>query len=212
MSYPAVLTRFPPSKVAHQSFMHHQRKESRGLCSINRAGPLAEFFWFFIRAHSRQDYIGQAVFLSVSSSVNPQPFPTPIIEIVEQFVTDIPIQPRRSFCSTAAVKMKFLAVASVVIAASVAQIVTGGSSFSVSQCFIALTADVVSYDPGYDLASRSLGEISCSDGENGLITKHGWTVQGNITSFPSIGGAFTIAGWNSLQVCVCSSLSNASSH
>src|SRR5205809_321684 len=60
---------------------------------------------------------------------------------------------------------------------------------------------LVSYDTGYDDASRSLTAVSCSDGANGLITRYGWQTQGNVANFPNIGGSSTIAGWNSDQVC-----------
>ena len=63
------------------------------------------------------------------------------------------------------------------------------------------SAITVSYDTGYDDASRSLNVLSCSDGANGLITKHGWQTQGAIPRFPHIGGYMGIAGWNSPQVC-----------
>lgn len=59
----------------------------------------------------------------------------------------------------------------------------------------------VSYDTGYDDASRSLTAVSCSDGANGLITKYGWQTQGAVAGFPRIGGYSGIAGWNSAQVC-----------
>jgi hypothetical protein len=58
----------------------------------------------------------------------------------------------------------------------------------------------VSYDTGYDDGSRSLTSLSCSDGTNGLITKHNWNTQANVPSFPRIGGYSGIAGWNSPQV------------
>jgi hypothetical protein len=58
----------------------------------------------------------------------------------------------------------------------------------------------VSYDTGYDDASRSLTAVSCSDGTNGLITKYGWQNQGAVAGFPRIGGYSGIAGWNSAQV------------
>jgi len=58
----------------------------------------------------------------------------------------------------------------------------------------------VSYDTGYDDASRSLTDVSCSDGANGLITKYRWQTQGQIPHFPYIGGYEGIAGWNSAQV------------
>jgi len=63
----------------------------------------------------------------------------------------------------------------------------------------------VSYDTGYDLGSRSLSVVSCSDGSNGLLTK-GFTTQSSLPSFPRIGGASTIAGWNSDSCGTCYSL------
>lgn len=62
---------------------------------------------------------------------------------------------------------------------------------------------LVSYDPGYDQASRSLTAVACSDGKNGLITRYGWQTQGNIPKFPNIGGAQAIAGWNSASCGTC---------
>jgi hypothetical protein len=61
----------------------------------------------------------------------------------------------------------------------------------------------VSYDEGYDQGGRSMKVVSCSDGNNGLITKYGWQTQGDIPSFPYIGGSIGIAGWNSPSVCQC---------
>ncbi|KAK7749581.1 hypothetical protein SLS53_000157 [Cytospora paraplurivora] len=64
----------------------------------------------------------------------------------------------------------------------------------------AASAVTVSYDTGYDLSSRSLTVVSCSDGTNGLITKYGYQTQGDIPDFPYIGGADVIAGWNSASL------------
>jgi hypothetical protein len=64
----------------------------------------------------------------------------------------------------------------------------------------------VSWDSGYDQAGRSLTAVSCSDGNNGLITKYGWQTQGQIPGFPMIGGAQKIAGWNDAQCGSCWSL------
>ncbi|KAB8300521.1 hypothetical protein EYC80_000683 [Monilinia laxa] len=64
------------------------------------------------------------------------------------------------------------------------------------------TAITVSYDVGYDDASRSLAVVSCSDGTNGLLTK-GYTTQGSLKNFPNIGGASTIAGWNDANCGSC---------
>lgn len=67
------------------------------------------------------------------------------------------------------------------------------------QPFSRLT-DIVSYDTGYDDASRALTSVSCSDGPNGLITKYGWQNQGAVAGFPRIGGYMGVEGWNSAQV------------
>jgi hypothetical protein len=55
----------------------------------------------------------------------------------------------------------------------------------------------VSYDEGYDRAERSLTEVACSDGVNGLIWKYGWQTQGEVQGFPYIGGSDSIPEWNS---------------
>lgn len=67
----------------------------------------------------------------------------------------------------------------------------------------AATAVSVSYDTGYDDASRSMTVVSCSDGTNGLITKYGYSTQGAIPHFPYVGGADVIAGWNSANCGTC---------
>jgi hypothetical protein len=69
----------------------------------------------------------------------------------------------------------------------------------------AAAAITVSYDDAYDDASRSLASVSCSDGANGLLTK-GSSTQGSLPGFPHIGGASTIAGWNSPACGTCYSL------
>ncbi|KAF2819353.1 Cerato-platanin [Ophiobolus disseminans] len=61
----------------------------------------------------------------------------------------------------------------------------------------------VSYDTGYDDASRALTSVSCSDGANGLITKYGWASQGSVAGFPRIGGYVGVEGWNSAQCGTC---------
>ncbi|EPE08632.1 epl1 protein [Ophiostoma piceae UAMH 11346] len=67
----------------------------------------------------------------------------------------------------------------------------------------AATAISLSYDQGYDDASRSLTVVSCSDGANGLISRYGWQTQGEIPRFPYIGGSETIPGWNSPNCGLC---------
>ncbi|EMD92796.1 hypothetical protein COCC4DRAFT_50890 [Bipolaris maydis ATCC 48331] len=59
----------------------------------------------------------------------------------------------------------------------------------------------VSYDPGYDDASRSMDVVSCSDGSNGLASR--FPTQGSLPRFPLIGGYQGIAGWNSPQCGTC---------
>lgn len=65
----------------------------------------------------------------------------------------------------------------------------------------AATAATVSYDTGYDNGSRSLTAVSCSDGPNGLITRYGWTTQGEVPGY--IGGAQAVSGWNSPNCGTC---------
>ncbi|ESZ90421.1 epl1 protein [Sclerotinia borealis F-4128] len=73
---------------------------------------------------------------------------------------------------------------------------------------ISTSAITVSYDTGYDDASRSLAVVSCSDGIHGLLPK-GYTTQGSLKNFPNIGGASTIAGWNDANCGSCYRLSYA---
>jgi len=67
----------------------------------------------------------------------------------------------------------------------------------------AASATTVSYDTGYDDANRSLTQVACSDGTNGLIWKYGWNRQGDVKGFPYIGGAQAVAGWNSPSCGTC---------
>lgn len=54
----------------------------------------------------------------------------------------------------------------------------------------------VSYDQRYDAGGSSLTTVSCSDGVNGLMSR-GYTNFQSLPGFPRIGGAPTVAGWNS---------------
>jgi hypothetical protein len=54
----------------------------------------------------------------------------------------------------------------------------------------------VGYDAVYDNPNNSLSTVACSDGSNGMLTK-GYTTFGSIPSFPNIGAAQAVAGWNS---------------
>ncbi|KAF2751282.1 eliciting plant response-like protein [Sporormia fimetaria CBS 119925] len=73
-------------------------------------------------------------------------------------------------------------------------------------CAASTFAIRVSYDTGYDDASRSLTSVACSDGRNGLITRYRWNKQGDIPNFAYIGGYQGIAGWNSPQCGTCYAL------
>ncbi|QYT04788.1 Epl1/Sm1 [Trichoderma simmonsii] len=76
------------------------------------------------------------------------------------------------------------------------------SLFTAAILAVASTATYVSYDTGYDDPSRSLNDVSCSDGPNGLITKYHWQTQGQVSNFPYIGGVQGIT-WNSPQCGTC---------
>ena len=62
--------------------------------------------------------------------------------------------------------------------------------------FSAVLATRVGYDTVYDNPNGSLSTVACSDGSNGMLTK-GYTTFGSLPSFPNIGAAQAIAGWNS---------------
>lgn len=54
----------------------------------------------------------------------------------------------------------------------------------------------VSYDTTYDNSGLSTLNLACSDGSHGLYTK-GYKTIGQLKTFPYVGGAPSIAGWNS---------------
>ncbi|KAI0648422.1 Cerato-platanin [Trametes meyenii] len=60
----------------------------------------------------------------------------------------------------------------------------------------------VSFDQVYDNAAGSLTTVACSDGQNGLITK-GFTTFGSLPTFPNIGGAPAVTGFNSPACGTC---------
>jgi len=72
--------------------------------------------------------------------------------------------------------------------------------------FIALALPVfstsVTYDQTYDNKAGSLSTVACSNGANGLLTK-GYNTFGDLPSFPNIGGASAVAGWNSPNCGTC---------
>ena len=62
--------------------------------------------------------------------------------------------------------------------------------------FSVASAVDVRYDTAYDNSQTSLSTVACSDGANGLLTKK-FTTFGSLPSFPNIGAAQAIGGWNS---------------
>jgi hypothetical protein len=60
----------------------------------------------------------------------------------------------------------------------------------------------VTYDQVYDQSSGSLETVACSNGPNGLLTR-GYSTFGDLPSFPNIGGASAVTGWNSPKCGSC---------
>lgn len=67
---------------------------------------------------------------------------------------------------------------------------------SFAALFSVASAVNVRYDTAYDNAQASLSTVACSDGSNGLLTKN-FTTFGSLPSFPNIGAAQAVGGWNS---------------
>ena len=68
---------------------------------------------------------------------------------------------------------------------------------------------LVQYDTVYDNPSTSLNTVACSDGKNGMITK-GYQTFGSLPSFPDIGAASAVEGYNSASCGSCWGLSYTS--
>jgi hypothetical protein len=66
----------------------------------------------------------------------------------------------------------------------------------------ALDVITVAYDGKYDVGATSLNTVACSDGPNGLESRN-YTTFGTLPSFPNIGAAFAVAGWNSPECGSC---------
>jgi len=63
--------------------------------------------------------------------------------------------------------------------------------------FFSAASDVtVHYETTLDNSKGSLSTVACSDGANGLLTK-GFSNFGSLPSFPNIGAAQAVEGWNS---------------
>ncbi|KAI9437791.1 Cerato-platanin, partial [Lactarius psammicola] len=73
---------------------------------------------------------------------------------------------------------------------------------SIVAFFSVVSAVNVRYDTVYDNSKGSLSTVTCSDGANGLLTK-GFTTFGSLPSFPNIGAAQVVGGWNSPACGTC---------
>lgn len=60
----------------------------------------------------------------------------------------------------------------------------------------------VTFDTVYDNSTQSLAIVACSNGSNGLLTR-GFTTFGSLPSFPRIGGAPAVTGFNSAACGTC---------
>ncbi|KAH8110475.1 Cerato-platanin [Phellopilus nigrolimitatus] len=69
-------------------------------------------------------------------------------------------------------------------------------------CTASVLGDQVTYDQVYDNANQSLATVECSDGSNGLLTKN-FTTFGSLPTFPYIGGAVAVEGYNSANCGSC---------
>lgn len=63
-------------------------------------------------------------------------------------------------------------------------------------------SSTASYDATYDKAGLSTNNLACSDGSHGLRTR-GYKNIGQLPTYPFVGGAPTIAGWNSPNCGAC---------
>ncbi|KAF8471657.1 Cerato-platanin [Russula ochroleuca] len=72
--------------------------------------------------------------------------------------------------------------------------------------FTSASSVLVKYDPVYDNGAASMDIVACSDGKNGLETK-GYKTFGSLPSFPNIGAAYAVEGYNSTSCGSCWMLS-----
>ncbi|KAL5492931.1 hypothetical protein ACEPAI_4379 [Sanghuangporus weigelae] len=71
-----------------------------------------------------------------------------------------------------------------------------------SALILSALAQQVTFDPVYDNANQSLTTVECSTGSNGLITRN-FTTFASLPTFPFIGGAQAVEGFNSAQCGSC---------
>ncbi|PGH14331.1 hypothetical protein AJ79_03153 [Helicocarpus griseus UAMH5409] len=77
-------------------------------------------------------------------------------------------------------------------------------ALSLSLTNLALSQQVmtVAFEPLYDNSQLDLLTTACSNGNNGLVTK-GYNVAGDLPTFPRIGAAFAVEGWDSVNCGKC---------
>ncbi|KAL0567383.1 hypothetical protein V5O48_014611 [Marasmius crinis-equi] len=68
---------------------------------------------------------------------------------------------------------------------------------------LTVLADTLAFDTHYGAAGGSLTTVACSDGPNGIITRFNITTFGALPSFPNIGAAGAVTGWNSAGCGTC---------
>jgi len=62
------------------------------------------------------------------------------------------------------------------------------------------------WDGVFDNKSGSMNTAACSNGQFGLASR--FPTFGDVPTFPFIGGAFAVSGWNSPNCGTCWSLTN----
>lgn len=82
-------------------------------------------------------------------------------------------------------------------------------SFSAIAALLAFSASAlaqqnvpVTFDYNFDSPDANLVGFACSTGSNGLVTK-GYNTTGELPSFPRIGGAYVVGGYNSPNCGTC---------
>jgi len=85
------------------------------------------------------------------------------------------------------------------------------SVFALSTPVFLTKAYTVRYDEFYDNNLASLNSVACSNGQYGLIP-YGYNTFGDIPTYPILGGAPQIQGWNSPNCGTCWSLTYTGPH
>ncbi|KIY71768.1 snodprot1 [Cylindrobasidium torrendii FP15055 ss-10] len=67
---------------------------------------------------------------------------------------------------------------------------------------LVFAVDQVGWDSIYGDGDASLAIVACSDGSNGLLTR-GFKTFSDLPTFPAIGSAYVVGGWNSPACGTC---------